>query len=60
LEGVILNGFELHEPFELGASGAFTASKNGQLYLRCRDAWNELTDNKGLVTVKLKVQGRSK
>ncbi|HVA50191.1 MAG TPA: hypothetical protein VNH11_27780 [Pirellulales bacterium] len=46
--------FQLGEPFELGAHGEFTAASEGKLYLRCRDGWGELGDNKGTLTVKLK------
>jgi hypothetical protein len=57
LVGVLLKDFELGEPFELGATGSFTAAGDGNLYLRCRDAWNEVADNKGQLTVKLKLKG---
>lgn len=50
--------FKLGEPFELGSDGAFTASAEGKLYLRCQDKWGELADNKGTLTVKIKAAGR--
>lgn len=57
LMGVILEDFTLSEPFELGAYGTFTPPSSGKLYLRCQDAWNELADNKGMITVRLKPKG---
>lgn len=57
LEGVIFNDFQLSEPFALGAYGSFAPPAEGQLFLRCRDKWNELADNKGLMSVKIKVSG---
>ena len=32
------------------------APSSGKLYLRCKDAWNELADNKGVVTVRLQAK----
>jgi hypothetical protein len=51
LIGVILQGYSLGEPFELGAGGSFVARNGGRLYLRCGDAWHELGDNAGRVTI---------
>jgi hypothetical protein len=58
--GVVMNveKFELGEPFELGADGSFSAPSDGQLYLRCRDKWGALADNKGTLTIKLKAGGK--
>ncbi|MHB1037589.1 MAG: hypothetical protein ACYC35_24130 [Pirellulales bacterium] len=53
LVGVVMNGFELGRPFALGSRGAFTAPGDGNLYLRCQDAWDELSDNEGAITVRL-------
>ncbi len=53
LEGVIFNEFVLSEPFSLGAEGTFSPPREGRLYLRCRDRWNELADNKGSMTVRI-------
>lgn len=60
LLGVVMKDFELGEPIELGADGSFTAPADGQLYLRCRDKWGELPDNKGTLTVKLKQKTKGK
>ncbi|NOX53242.1 MAG: hypothetical protein GXP27_02155 [Planctomycetes bacterium] len=51
LVGVIMKDFRLTEPFDLGADGVFVAPSDGTLYLRCRDRWNELGDNRGAVVV---------
>ena len=60
LVGVLMADYELGEPFELGAYGSFVASGDGDLYLRCQDRWNELADNKGRVSVQLKLKGVGK
>lgn len=54
LEGVVVNDYRLSDYLDLGADGFFTAPTSGQLYLRCRDAWNELADNAGRVVVELR------
>ena len=58
LEGIVFKDFVLGEPFSLGAYGTFTAPSDGQLFLRCRDSWNELADNKGTITFKIKQSGQ--
>lgn len=58
LEGVVFKDFNLSEPFALSDYGSFTPPSDGRLYLRCRDAWNELADNKGAMTVKIKFSGQ--
>ncbi len=58
LVGVLMNDFQLGEPFDLGSYGTFKAPAEGNLYLRCQDPWGELADNKGAITVKLKQAGR--
>jgi hypothetical protein len=55
LVGVVMTDYSLGEEFELGESGTFTAPADGNLYLRCRVAWNEIANNSGRVTVKLKL-----
>jgi hypothetical protein len=55
LEGVLFKDFKLSEPFPLGTYGAFEAPGDGQLFLRCRDRWGELADNKGALNVRLRV-----
>ena len=51
LVGALMNNFELSDPFELGSSGTWVAPSDGQLFLRCRDAWTELEDNTGSIKV---------
>jgi len=52
LVGIVFKGeYELSEPFELGGGGMFTPPADGKLYLRCRDEWGSLADNKGRMTV---------
>lgn len=53
LVGVVMNDFKLGTPFLLGKGSEFRASKGGHLYLRCNDAWSELGDNQGQLTVRL-------
>ena len=52
LEAVIFHDYQLTDPIPLGESGTFTATKEGKLFLRCRDSWAELGDNTGEITVK--------
>lgn len=49
---VVLDAFRLSEPFELGSTGTFQASCSGNLYLRCRDHWNQLHDNHGAIQIR--------
>ncbi|MHB1036042.1 MAG: hypothetical protein ACYC35_16835 [Pirellulales bacterium] len=58
LVGIVMKDYTLGKAFDLGSYGSFTAPGDGLLYLRCQDAWNELADNQGKVTVKLKVKGQ--
>lgn len=58
LEGILFKDFVLGEPFSLGTYGSFTSPGDGKLFLRSRDRWNELADNKGSVTVKIKNAGQ--
>jgi len=54
LEGVIMKDFALGEPFPLGCYGSFVAPGDGRLYLRCRDEWSALADNKGSLSINIK------
>jgi len=58
LEGVILKNFRLSEPFPLGKYGTFRPPGEGELYLRCRDRWNSLADNRGSVKLSLKLSDK--
>lgn len=53
LVGVIFTDYALSEPFELAAEGTFTATQDGDLFLRCRDDWGAIADNSGIVSVRL-------
>ena len=53
LVGVLFNDYQLGTPFELGTDGEVTAPDDGQLLLRCRDEWNQLSDNNGTISVEL-------
>ena len=53
LLGIIFDDYELSEPFEIGASETFTVPQDGELFLRCQDAWGELADNKGTFSVRI-------
>lgn len=54
LVGILFDDYELGEPFDLGEEGTFTAPGDGDLLLRCRDEWHQLSDNSGRITVRLK------
>ncbi len=47
LVAVVMQDFSLGDSFSLGRHGEFVAPQSGRLYLRCQDAWNELSDNCG-------------
>jgi hypothetical protein len=53
LMGVVMKDDRLGTEFEVGSEGSFQVETDGDLYLRCRNAWNALADDKGYVTVKL-------
>lgn len=59
LVGVLLNDYQLGAEFELGVEGSLQSTLGGNLYLRCRSAWNELAADSGRLSVKLKLPGRS-
>jgi hypothetical protein len=51
LVGVVLNDRTLSEPFPLGTQGTLKPPTSGKLYLRCQDAWNEISDNSGQINL---------
>lgn len=55
LTAVIFADYELSEEVELGAEGGFEAKIDGNLFVRCRDAWCEIADNSGVVSAKFKI-----
>ena len=58
LVGVLMKDYRLGAEFELGAKGSLRLEADGDLYLRCRNAWNELAGDRGHVTVKFQLQGQ--
>jgi hypothetical protein len=58
LEAVMLDEAELSEPFELGRKGKVTCPANGRLYVRCRDGWGEIADNRGQLRVMVWKSGK--
>lgn len=48
---VLDDEYQLGEPFELGASHTFVAKSEGNLYVRCREAFHRIADNDGEVTL---------
>ncbi len=56
LVGMIMKDFEMGEPFDLGSGGDFTPPENGNLWVRCQDNWAELGDNKGKVTLTIRLK----
>jgi hypothetical protein len=56
LVGVLLDNYQLGSEFELGTLGAFEAPASGNLYLRCRNAWSELSTDSGRLAVRLQLQ----
>lgn len=54
-----VNGdYQLSESFDLGKFGAFKSPGPGNLYLRCRDDWSSIADNRDGVMVKLKLKNK--
>ena len=56
LVGVLFNDYELSPPFAIPADGVFASPGEGQLFLRCEEAWNRLADNRGKINLKFKVK----
>ena len=44
--------------FELGSKGSLQLQTGGDLYLRCRNAWNELAGDAGRISVKFQLPGQ--
>jgi hypothetical protein len=57
LVGVLMNDYRLSAEFDLGGQGSLQLPAAGDLYLRCRNAWNELTDDSGGVAISLQRPG---
>lgn len=50
--GVVMNRFQLSDPFDLGREGVCTPPASGHLYVRCHDAWDQLADNQGEIVLR--------
>jgi len=57
LVGVLMKDYELGPEFDVGDDDSLQSTAGGDLYLRCRNAWNDLADGSGRVAVRLKIQG---
>ncbi len=53
LVGVIFDNYRLSEPFVIGGARTFRVPQDGKLFLRCRDDWGSVADNKGALVVKI-------
>ncbi len=53
IQAVILDEFQLSSPFALTPECSFRPSRRGNLYLRCRDRWNQLGDNHGCLEIQV-------
>lgn len=53
LIGAVFSDFKLSSPFELGTDVTWVATEDGQLVLRCRDPWTELSENEGQLEVSI-------
>ncbi len=60
LVGVLMKGYQLGPEFEVGGQGSLDLTAGGDLYLRCRNAWGDLADDSGRVSVRLKLPGGGK
>lgn len=49
LVGILLNDFQLSDPFPIGNAVEITMPAAGLLYLRMEDAWDQLDDNEGTI-----------
>jgi hypothetical protein len=49
--------FALGEEFSVGTGAPFVAPQDGELFLRCGDAWTELGDNAGELSVTVRRVG---
>jgi hypothetical protein len=54
LVGAVLKDYVLSDEFDLGSYGSFSPPAEGDLYVRCRDAWDSLADNSGRLALKIK------
>lgn len=60
LVGVLLDDYRLGAEFELGVEGSLQSPLGGNLYLRCRNAWNELAADSGGLSVEFRLPQRNR
>ncbi len=58
LVGALMKDYQLGPEFDVGGQGLLQSAVGGDLYLRCRNAWNVLAEDSGRVAVRLKLQGK--
>lgn len=54
LVAVVFNDFQLSDPIQIGKLKSFSSPTGGQLFLRCQDDWNKLSDNSGKLIVHIR------
>ena len=59
LVGALLKDYELGPEFDVGGKGPLQCAAGGDLYLRCRNSWNDLAGDAGRIAVRLKLQAGS-
>ncbi|MFO0426419.1 MAG: hypothetical protein ACK526_07625 [Planctomyces sp.] len=60
LVGTLFNDYELSESFVVEAGSSWTSPGDGDLFVRCEEAWNQLGDNRGRIILRVrKEQTRS-
>lgn len=57
LVGVLMKDYQLSNEIEMSERGWLQMTASGDLYLRCRNDWNELTSDVGRIAVRLNLQG---
>ncbi len=60
LIGTLFHDYVLSEPVTFGTSGTWTAPEDGDLHLRCEDAWGEIADNTGTIVFRMKIAGKGR
>ena len=53
LVGCLFQDYQLSDEFELGTNTTFVAPVDGALFVRCREGWGAIADNKGSLNCKL-------
>jgi hypothetical protein len=58
LVGVLMNDYQLGPEFDVGGHDSLRLTTGGNLYLRCRNAWNALASDTGRAAVTFKLKGK--